>query len=78
MPSQSYRGHVIEVTCRSLAGRTAYLSSVKAAGTGELRHRESAMTLLFDSDTRACDHAFAEARRWVERFPLRWPFPVGA
>jgi hypothetical protein len=76
MPSQSYRGHVIDVTCFPLGGRIAYLSSISAGASGEIRHREASGPVSYDSDNAAQDRAFTAARSWVERFPLCWPFPA--
>jgi len=78
MPSQSYRGHVIDVTSYLFGGHIAYLSSIKVGVTGEVRHLEKSLADSFISDCDAQDHAFNEARSWVERFPLRWPFAVRA
>lgn len=78
MPSQSYRGHVIDVTSYPLGGRIAYLSSIKVGVTGEVRHLEKFLSGAFGSDSDAQDHAFSQARCWVERFPLCWPFVAGA
>jgi hypothetical protein len=78
MPSQSYRGHVIDVTSYPLGGHITYLSSIKVGMTGEVRHLAKSLPDSFTSNSDAQDHAFNEARTWVERFPLRWPFLVHA
>ena len=78
MPSQSYRGHVIDVTSYPLGGSIAYLSSIKVGVSGEVRHLEKSLADSFKSNSAAQDHAFSEARSWVERFPLHWPFAVRA
>lgn len=74
MPMQSYRGHVIDVHCQSLGERITYLISITVGATGELRHENSAPASRFGSANEAHDSAFADARSWIERFPLRWPF----
>lgn len=77
MPSQSYRGHVIDVTCYSAGEHVAYLSNIHVIATGNLRHRSDSHAGRFASRAAAQDWAFREARSWVERFPLCWPFHVG-
>ncbi|QBE64563.1 hypothetical protein [Pseudoduganella lutea] len=78
MPTQSYRGHVIDVACQSLGERITYLISITVGATGELRHRDDSLATCFNSDSEALDRAFTDARSWIERSPLRWPFPVRA
>ncbi|GGX78346.1 hypothetical protein GJV26_04195 [Massilia dura] len=78
MPSQSYRGHVIDVTSYPLGERIAYLSSITVVVSGEVRHLAKSLADSFTSDSDAQDYAFSEARSWVERFPLRWPFTARA
>lgn len=76
MPTQSYRGHVIDVACQPPGERISYLISIRVGATGELRHLDSSLAVSFSNDSDAHDKAFTDARSWIERFPLRWPFPV--
>lgn len=74
MSSQSYRGHVIDVTCQSLGDRISYLLSISVRATGETRHQAGSQANSFSRGCDAEDSAFAEARAWIENSPLRWPF----
>jgi hypothetical protein len=74
MPSQPYRGHMIDVTCHLVAGRIAYRSSIRTCVTGELRQTGGSQNDFFASQRDAHDRAFTDGRGWIDRFPLRWPF----
>lgn len=74
MSSQSYRGHVIDVTCQSLGDQISYLLSISVRATGEIRHRARSLTDTFLRGSDAEDSAFIEARAWIDHSPLRWPF----
>ena len=76
MASQHYRGHVIDVTCYSLADRIAYRSDIHVDATGRLRHSASSRVETYRSDSEAQDRAFCDARSWIEQFPLSWPFAM--
>ena len=75
MPTQSYRGHVIDVTCQSLGQGVTCLVSITVDATGELRHRGVSQD-SFANNNAAQDRAFVDARSWIERIPLHWPFAV--
>ncbi|WP_145647450.1 hypothetical protein [Pseudoduganella lurida] len=74
MPSQTYRGHVVEVHCHLDGGRICYRCSICVAATGELRHEAVSDGECFVTDSAAQDHAFQAARAWIEHRALRWPF----
>jgi hypothetical protein len=76
MPMQSYRGHIIEVSRQSLGERTTYLTTITVGATGELRHEGCSSAGCSSNGSKAHDKAFTDARSWIERFPLRWPFPA--
>lgn len=76
MLTQIYRGHLIEVASVPGPSRFGYRSRVRERATGVLRHQDSDAGQGFDSASEATDQAFRQARAWVERFPLRWPFAV--
>lgn len=76
MPVQSYRGHVIDVSRQSLGERTTYFTTITVGATGELRHEGCSCAAFSGNDSVADNKAFTDARSWIERFPLRWPFPV--
>lgn len=76
MSSQQYRGHVIDVTCSHIGESIAYRCRIQVRASGQLRHTASSSTDVYYCDSAAEDRAFSDARGWIERFPLRWPFPA--
>jgi hypothetical protein len=76
MPSQEYRGHVIDVTCSPHNERIGCRTTIRSRATGEVRQRENTFAMSFASVVAAEDRAFRDARAWIERSPLHWPFPL--
>ena len=76
MPSQEYRGHVIDVACSSLHERVGYRTTIRSRATGEVRHREECLHTPFANMADAADQAFCNARTWIERSPLHCPFAL--
>lgn len=76
MSSQQYRGHVIDVTCSHIGELIAYRCKIQVRASGLVRHTANSSADVYHCDSEAEDRAFTDARDWIERFPLRWPFPV--
>lgn len=70
MPSQQYRGHVIDVTCSVTGEWIAYQCSIQAEPSGQLRHTLTSEWATYPSISDAQDRAFTDARDWIERYPL--------
>ena len=78
MPSQQYRGHVIDVVCTVASDGIGYRTAIRAAATGELRHTDEVPPGPIPTVGAAHDRAFRAAREWIDRDPLHWPFPPPA
>ncbi|QGZ40213.1 hypothetical protein IP92_04955 [Pseudoduganella flava] len=78
MPTQSYRGHVIAVSSHASGAWIVYRSSIREHATGKVRHVDFGRGAATPGASGVRDRAFQDARRWVERHPLRWPFGDGA
>lgn len=77
MPTQSYRGHIIAVTSYASGAWIVYRSSIRDQATGKVRHVNFGRGVAAPGASFVRDLAFQDARHWVERFPLHWPFVDG-
>jgi hypothetical protein len=78
MPSQQYRGHLVDVVCTVASDGIGYRLEIRAAATGEVRHAEEVPPGPIPTVSAAHDQAFHGAREWIDQNPLHWPFPPPA
>jgi hypothetical protein len=70
MPSQQYRGHVIDVTCSVTDEWIAYRRNIQEETSGLLRYTQTSALETYPSISEAQNQAFTDARDWIERYPL--------